>query len=185
MKISDGEKLIILMLSELYDKLNVKGEIDPEFLRSAIFNDQLWGVGWKYSGIPFETTETPRIVKEVTDILDMWNFVEHSYEELNEEEKATLAEKADPFRKDPKFRGFDGNNETDYMGTAMFLVNDLGRFERFKGRSFNCHHPSIDAHRRMLERFQPMRERLNFNPLSVVDLTELLNEQIPPSNRDA
>jgi len=30
-----------------------------------------------------------------------------------------------------------------------------------------------------------MRERLSLNPLSVDDLTELLNEQIHPSNREA
>ena len=71
MKISDGEKLIILMLSELYEKLGVDGEIEPDFIKSAIFSDQLWGIKWKYSGIPFEESEDRQIVKEVVDILDM------------------------------------------------------------------------------------------------------------------
>ena len=44
MKISDGEKLIILMLSELYEKLGVDGEIEPDFIKSAIFSDQLGGI---------------------------------------------------------------------------------------------------------------------------------------------
>ncbi len=39
MKFSDGEKVIALMLCELYDKLGVDGEIDHDFLRSAIQSD--------------------------------------------------------------------------------------------------------------------------------------------------
>jgi len=74
MKFTDGEKLIILMMSEVYEKLGINGEIDPEFIKSAIFNDKLWGLRWKYSGIPFEEAEDPQIVKEVVDILDNVEF---------------------------------------------------------------------------------------------------------------
>lgn len=184
MKLSDGEKLIVLMLSELYEGLGVKGEIEPDFLKSAIFSDQLWGIPWKYSGIPFDDTETPEIVKEVLDILDMWSFIERSYSELNDEQKAKLEKDAEPFGKEPKFNGFDGNNESEYMGTAMFLVNELDRFVEFKGRSFNCHHPSIDMHRRMLEVYEPMRRNLSFQLLSVDNLTAILRAMVHPSRRE-
>lgn len=183
MKITDGEKLIILMLSEMYEKLGIKGEIDPDFIKSAIFNDQLWGLRWKYSGIPFEEGEDPQIVKEVIDILDMWSFIEHSYEKLSDEDKSKLEKDADPFGKDPKFKGFDGNNETSYMGTAMFVVNDLDRFQEFRGRSFNSHCPTIDTHRRMLSVFEPTRKKIDFKPLSVDDLTAILKEKVHPCNR--
>src|SRR5690625_2625243 len=129
MKISDGEKLIILMLSELYEKLGVEGEIEPDFIKTAIYSDQLWGIKWKYSGIPFEESDDPSIVKEVVDILDMWSFVERTFKELDAEEKIKLKADGASFGDDPKFRGFDGNNETEYMGTAMFLVNELERFQ--------------------------------------------------------
>lgn len=184
MKLSDGEKLIVLMLSELYEKLGIEGEIEPDFIKSAIFSDQLWGIRWKYIGIPFEESEDPPIVKEVVDILDMWSFIEHAYNELTDEDKAKVEKAADPFGRDPKFQGFDGNNETEYMGTAMFLVNELERFEEFKGRSFNCHHPSIDMHRRMLEIFEPIRKRLSFGRLSLNDLTAILRAKAYPSMRE-
>ncbi|MFZ5517974.1 MAG: YfbU family protein [Candidatus Zhuqueibacterota bacterium] len=177
MKLSDGEKLIILMLSELYENLGVEGEIDPDFIKSAIFNDQLWGIKWKYSGIPFEQTEDPSIVKEVVDILDMWSFIEHAYSKLNDEQKAKLEVDAEPFRKDPKFNGFDGNNEAEYMGTAMFLVNELDRFQEFKGRSFNSHCPSIETHRRMLDAFRPIRNNLVNGTMSLGQLTKVLKEK--------
>src|SRR5688572_7612554 len=107
MKISDGEKLIILMLTELYKKLELEDEIDPDFIRSAIFSDNLWSIPWKYPGIPFADQDTPEVVKEVLDILDMWSLIEHRYERLSKEEKAKLEQGAGAFGKEPKFRGFD------------------------------------------------------------------------------
>jgi hypothetical protein len=38
MKLSDGEKLNILMLCDIYKHLKVKGEFDPEFISITIFN---------------------------------------------------------------------------------------------------------------------------------------------------
>ena len=183
MKLTDGEKLIVLMLSELYEKLGVNGEIEPDFIKSAIFSDQLWGIKWKYSGIPFEESEDPEIVKEVVDILDMWSFIECAYSQLDEDQKAKLEADVPYFGKDPKFVGFDGNNETEYMGTAMFLVNELERFQEFSGRSFNCHSPSIEGYRRMLSAFEPIRKTLSYEPLNLEQLTTILNEKAHPSRR--
>ena len=183
MKISDGEKLILLMLSEVYEKLGIEGEIDPDFIKSSIFSDNLWGIPWKYSGIPFEDQEDPEIVKEVIDILDMWSFIESSYDKLSEEDKTYLEEEAKPFGKDPKFTGFDGNNESSYMGKALFIVNDLNRFEEFKGRDFNSHCPSIESYNRMFSIFEPLRKEISYELLSAEQLATILREKIHPSNR--
>ena len=185
MKLTDGEKLIVLMLTDLYEKLGVEGEIQPDFIKSAIFNDHLWAVPWKYSGIPFERSDDPPVVREVVDILDMWSFIEHAYSELTEEQKEKLAKDAAPFGENPRFQGFDGNNESEHMSTAMFLVNELERFQEFQGRSFNCHCPSIDGHRRMLSAFEPIRVTLHAGPLSLGQLTKILRERMHPSRRDA
>lgn len=184
MKLSDGEKLIILMLTEIYGKLQVHGETDPDFLRSAIFNDHLWGIRWKYSGIPFEPADDPPVVREVVDILDMWAFIEHAYSKLDEEQKLALTRNAAPFGENPRFYGFDGNNETEHMSVAMFLVNQLDRFQEFKGRSFNCHHPSLENHRRMLAIFEPLRGTLVNGPLALEQLTSVLRARVNPSGRE-
>lgn len=185
MKMSDGEKIVILMLTELCEKLGIHGEMDPDFLRSAIFNDMLWGIRWKYPGIPFSEAEDPAVVKEVVDILDMWSFVERAYAHLDADQKAELADLVSHFGKDPKFRGFDGNNESEYMGTALFLVNELERFQEFKGRDFNCHYPSIEMHQRMLAVFEPIRKNLGFRPMSLQELASILKAQVHPSAREA
>ena len=183
MNLSDGEKLILLMLSELYDKLEVDGEIEPDFIRSAIFNDSLWGIPWKYSGIPFDDQDTPVVVRGVVDVLDMWDVIEASVEQLSDEEKEQLKKEAEPFGRDPTFKGFDGNNETEYLVAAHFLIDDLERFQRFKGRELNSHAPSIDSYSRMLTIFSEYRKSLAQNLLSVKQLAEILLEQMHPSNR--
>lgn len=185
MKLSDGEKIIILMLTELYEKLQVDGEMEPEFLRSAIFNDMLWGIRWKYSGIPFSEAEDPEVVKEVLDILDMWSGIERSYSRLDSTDKESIKQSLGVLGDSPRFQGFDGNNESEYVGTALFLVNELDRYAEFKGRGFNCHHPSIDMHRRMLAVFNPMRRRFMASDLSADQILQVLQEQIHPSNREA
>jgi uncharacterized protein YfbU (UPF0304 family) len=183
MKITDGEKLILLMLSELYDKLNVEGEIEPDFIRSAIFSNNMWSIHWKYSGIPFEDQETPEIVKEVLDTLEMWSFIERSYKNLTDDQKAIVEKEAAPFGENPSFPGFDGNNESEYMGTASFLVNDLDRFEEFKGRDFNSHYPSLDSYHRMLTVFKPIVRKSNFQLLSARNIIEILKETVHPESR--
>lgn len=183
MNLSDGEKIIILMLTELYEKLKVDGEMEPDFLRSAIFNDMLWGIKWKYSGIPFSDSEDPRIVKEVLDILDMWSCIERSYAKLELSGKEVIMKGLGTLGDAPRFRGFDGNNEGEYVGTALFLVNELERFAEFKGRDFNCHYPSIDIHHRMLAAFEALRRKFVLTDLSAEQLLSVLQEQVHPSNR--
>lgn len=160
MNLSDGEKLIIFMLAEMYEKLDVNGETEPDFLRSAIVNDHLWAIRWKYSGIPFEPAEDPPLVKEVVDILEMWSYIEYTYSKLDEKQRQELAQEAAPLGENPRFRGFDGNYESDHMSVAMFMVNQLDRFQEFRGRNFNCHHPSLENHKRMLAVFEPLRASL-------------------------
>jgi len=185
MNITDGEKLILLMLSELYEQLDIEGEINPEFIKSAIYSQNLWGIPWKYSGIPFENQESPPLVKEVVDILDMWSFIEYAYRELSDKEKEALEEDVQPFGKDPKFKGFDGNNESEHMNVASFLINDLERFQEFKGRGLNAHMPTLETHRRMLSVFESIRSTLISGPMSLEQLSAVLREKIHPEHRNA
>ncbi|ACS80421.1 YfbU family protein [Maridesulfovibrio salexigens] len=183
MHISDGEKLILLMLSDLHDKLEVESELDPEFIRSAILKEKTWGIPWKYPGIQFEDKSAPVELSQVLDILDMWTSVEHSYAQLNSEEKAYVHEQAKPFGNDPKFKGFDGNNETEYMSIAYFLINDLDRFTNFKGRGLNSHVPSMETYSRMTATFKKIVDKTSSFQLSKEDLAKVLKEKIHPENR--
>nr|WP_321397479.1 YfbU family protein [uncultured Desulfobacter sp.] len=183
MKLSDGEKLILLMLSELYEKFDVKGEIEPEFIRSAIFNEHTWSIPWKYPGIPFEQEETPQVVSEVLDILEMWSVIENSYRQFSKEDKKLIEEETEPFGKDPKFKGFDGNNETEHMSAATFLINDLDRFTEFKERYLNSHCPTLETYRRMLAAFEEVKNGNIYYPMTAQQVIKILKEKTHPDYR--
>lgn len=173
MKLTDGEKLILLMLTEIYDRLEVDGDFESDFLRSAIFSNNEWSIPWKYVGIPFENQESPEIVHEVLDILDMWRFIEWGYDRLSISDQERLAAQLGERWRTPRFLGFDGNHESNYLGTASFIINQLDRFEEFKGRDLNSHFPCLPTYKRMLAVFEPIRARID-EKLTVEELTEIL-----------
>ncbi len=178
MKLTNPEKLTLVMLSEIYEKLGISGgnNIDPNFIKEAIYSDNTWALDWKYSGIFYDKTDpNPPEVTKVVDILDMWDFIEMSYDELSTAEKSELAVKAEPFGKNVRFKGFDGNNETEHLGIADFLINKLDRFSRFKGRDLNSHAPSLAIHARMYKVFEPIRNDLDGRGLDVDELAAILN----------
>ena|SRR5260221_10633672 len=177
MKLTNAEKLILIMLSEIYEKLGIGSdtEIDPKFVKSAIFSNNTWGLPWKYSGIPFDGSElTPTEVTEVVSYLDMWSFIEAAYKKLDARGKDALEEKAGALAKHVQFRGFDGNNESEYMSIARFMIDDLERFESFKGRDLNSHMPSVGSYRRMYQVFEPIRRTLIDRELNVDELAAVL-----------
>lgn len=176
MKLTNSEKLILIMLSEVYEKLGIddKSGIDPKFVQSAIYSGNTWGFEWKYSGVFDSSEPSPPEVNEVVNYLDMWSFIEEAFEDLGEDGKTELEDKAAPFGKNVLFPGFDGNNEPEYLGITRFLTEDLDRFTRFKGRELNSHTPSVATYRRMYQIFEPIRRTLLDRRLSVDELTVIL-----------
>ncbi len=128
------------MLCELYKHHRVTGEIDPAFVSDAIASDQTWGLRWQYPGIiNSDDTDDGAVVREVADILTMFRFLESSYAKLSPDEKRRLETETAPFGKDVRFTGFDGNDTAGHYGVANFMINNLGRFEEFRGRDLNSH----------------------------------------------
>lgn len=176
MRMTDSEKLILLMLSEIHQELNIKNGLDSELIGSAIRDDNAWAIQFKYGGVlPFDPEyELPPVVSEVIDILDMWSFIERGYKNLTDKEKQAIAAALPLFGKNPQFNGFDGNNETEYMSAAGFLINDLKRFGEFSGRELNSHSPSISKHRTRLEAFKQIRGKLDGRDLNRSELEKIL-----------
>lgn len=184
MKLSDSEKLLLLMVSEIYEQMQIEGEVDPKFIQSAIYDGCDWAIGWKYSGLPFESQDAPPEVYEILEVLEMWRDIEESYARLETADKQTLEEKTKPFGNNPKFYGFDGNNESEHMSLARFIVHKLDKFEEFKGRDFNSHCPAMEVYQRMLSVFRVIRaEEGHHVSLTVDQLAAILAERTHPSNR--
>ncbi|MBZ5604583.1 MAG: YfbU family protein [Acidobacteriia bacterium] len=114
-QLSDGDKLILLMLRDLFKQLKLKdGEIDPDFIAEVIFGGHSWGLKWQYSGIFHGHEDKRAVVSEVVDVLDMWSFLEAAHRKLSKADKARVATEAAPIGKHVQFGGFDGNEESEY-----------------------------------------------------------------------
>ena len=182
-KISDGEKLILSMLSELWTHQKVSGDLDPAFVMSAIQGGHYWGLAWRYPGLLHSEADDERAVMEVSEILDMWSFIEAGYDRLTPQDRTIVRDEAGAVGEDVQFRGFDGNSESGHLGIADFLIGDLERFSRFKDRDLNSHIPtSLDAYRRMVLLFEPMRRSLIGRELSAREIVLLLKAMRHPSN---
>lgn len=174
MKLSDGEKLILIMLSDIQEAQGIRNSVDPELIRSAIYYDCTWGLPMEYPGIPFSDTTTPKIVEEVSNILQMWTIIEASYAKLSEEDRKKVETEAYPFGSAPHFEGFDSNSEADELRVVSFLVDYLNRFLQFKGRNLISAIPLSRRYKRMYEIYEPMFTKIDRGRLSADQLIAIL-----------
>jgi uncharacterized protein YfbU (UPF0304 family) len=175
---------MLVMLSEIHEALKIKDGVDTKLLKEAIYSDNTWALTWEMPGIIGADAheETPPEVSEVVDILDMWQFLEEAHGELSPEDRKRVETEAAPFGARVKFTGFDGNHEGRLMSAATFLVDNMGRFSRFKGRDMNSHgSPPIDAYRRMLAVWEPMRATLDGNRLTADQVIQILKAKKHPT----
>ena len=182
-KINDGDRLIVMMLRDIYKSIKVKGEIDPDFVSSALCGGHYWGLQWKYSGLFHRHEDSPAALTEIVDTLDMWDFLEEGYESLSAPEKERLKKEAGPYGSHVRFIGFDGNQETERCGIARFLIDELERFSRFKGRELNSHMPTIDHYNRMFRVFKEIRPALVGRRLTVEELIKVLQAAHPDDRK--
>lgn len=182
MKISDSERLILLMLCEIHQALKIKDGFDADFLSKALIDGHAWAIRHEYSHVLPREDDPAEMVKEVQDILDMWRVIETSYGELDPAGKKALEDAVPIFGKNPTFDGFDGNNETEHMSIYQFLVEDMGRWSEFKGRDKNSHMPLLPNYQRMLSVFGPMRSKMLHLKLSLDQLAEVLGQMAHPTS---
>ena len=147
-----AERLIIAMLCDIYEQLGIKNSFDVALLREAAVGPHHWALSWKYHGFDEDPVDE-LISREAVDILDMWDFIELSYEELPKEDQEAL-------ERYHRFDGFDCNDReaVQYAGVADITIRHLNRWKRFAGRDLNSHCPNLDTHRLMLSRFTPIKE---------------------------
>ncbi|WP_022697910.1 YfbU family protein [Euryhalocaulis caribicus] len=173
MEISPTERLIITMLCDLQIANNVRGEVDPNLVKSAVIRGHDWMFNWEYEGIVGPESDNDELPGEVADILDMWSIIEVGFARLSEEDQERVRTEAE-LRGDPQFTGFDGNNETDHFAAARFMVNQMGRFTEFADRTLNSHGARLERYRAMYRQFRPIRDGLGDRMMNVEELVTLL-----------
>ena len=151
MQLNPADRLIIVMLANIQKHLNIRGEVDPDFIIDAVAGGEHWALESEYSYLS-EEARAKEIVNETFDILQMWRILRNSVNyHMETEERDRVLESINPDNLD--FPGFDGNNEEHY-GVAEFIVHKMRRFEEFKDAILNSHWPSIEGYRAMLRVFR-------------------------------
>lgn len=183
-RFGDGEKLILSMLCDISRHLKIKDGVDPDFVAEALYGGHNWALQWQLQGIFHGHEDSERAVSETVDILDMWFFIESAYAKLSKRDKERIKTEAEPFGTHVVFPGFDGNNESEHLGIARFLIEKMDRFSIFKGRDLNSHAPLLDSYRRMVAAFEPMRAGLIGRELSADEIIKLLKASWHPEYRE-
>lgn len=177
LKLADSERLILMMLRDISKRLDdpaAPKEIDPDYLAECIHGGHFWGLEWQYSGLLHNHEDKREVVSEVVDILDMWDFLELSFNAFKPEERLKLLSEANYQSATLEFLGFDGNNEAEHRSIALFLVETMGRFSAFKGRSLNSHSPSLEYHREKLRVFERIRPRLDGRKMKASEIAAVI-----------
>ena len=141
MRPTPTEKLILSMLCDLARDRNDRERIDPDFVQYAIGGGHYWAFSRKYPDLFGCRPDSPELVREVVDILEMWTVIEHHYDHLEETDKARVASEAVPYGTDVKFMGFYTNEESSHLSIAEFLIENIGNYPRFMGRVLNTTQP--------------------------------------------
>jgi uncharacterized protein YfbU (UPF0304 family) len=152
MNFTPAERLIVLMLAEIHEKIGVKDGIEPAFIKRAIYTGNAWAIPHRYTGVFDVDDHDQEVVDEVGAIMDMWMRLEDEFGRLSKAEKNRVLRQADPFK--PHFKGFDGNNEGSHLSVARFYIEQMELYRPLAGRDLNSHWPLLAAYRRMLPVFE-------------------------------
>ena len=183
MRPSHTEKLILSMLCDLVRGQDVQDGIDPDFVQHAIAAGHNWALSRKYPDIFCGRTVSAELVDEVVAILQMWDVIEHHYDQLDETDKARVTSESELRSVDIRFTGFYANEESAHLSIAEFLIERLRHYPTFKDRKRSTRWPVVDWYRRMLRVYEPMRKSLHGRSLSASEIVILLRERIHPDNR--
>lgn len=109
----------------------------------------------------------PEVVQFVLDVFDCYEDLQDTADSLNDE----------ALTKQVRFPGYDGNNESEYLGYAAFLVK-TERYAYIKrtGSGFNSHVPTLPTYRRMLQKWNDIRATKpdRSDPLSRADVDAIV-----------
>ena len=174
MQLTAGEKLILTMLSEIYEHLGINVGRSTQPLSERQSTPAIYGVCNRATR-EYSTSRkrTPRSLPRFATSLTCGGSSSLQLSVFSAEELDALEQAVGTVRTNQKFYGFDGNNEHEHLSIASFLINRLDQYTDFRGRDLNAHRHTIDGYRRMLLAFGPIRKTLGDGKMGLDDLIEI------------
>lgn len=169
-KLTDAERVIIANQLEILSILKK----DPSY--DSMADDLRSGYSFLYNQY-FESHIQPELssddVRHVLDILDIFGFMKTAFD--------SLPDKTGISDSDVEFGGFDGNNESTYLGFAHALLKH-GRFKHVLGEAVkNSHMPTVHTHKRMIDKWKELGKP--GSDMSKEMIIEIIGARIHPDNR--
>lgn len=170
MKMTDGERLIVVMLAEIMEAMKLNGEIDASLVKTLAINNDDWAIRNTYTGIFNGEEPSDADVSETYDILSMWSFIEYSISKLEDDEATEAAN----FHY-PRFTGFDGNHDPHH-GITQTLIGDLELYSEFRDHPMNSHsRATLPRYRAIKAKYDAAMKGNRGAPLPFDALKDMLN----------
>lgn len=95
----------------------------------------------------------PGVGPEVYDIFEMFRSLSHSIDSLSDKSGVDIDR--------ARFRGYDGNHESQHYAFARFLIEKRGHYGESKPAkgNYNTHWPVLPVYRRMLAAWRSLGKR--------------------------
>lgn len=170
------EKLTLMMLCDIYDRLEISGEIDHSIIKEAISSGNLWAIERKHQFLT--TKEIPKeIQKKVEQILCHYRLISHSLKHLPSNDSEELIKKHELVIENNhiQFPGYDGNNEGDYMDVARML-GLLGKYKEHIEVDKNSHTENVNYYEDITDKMEDFKASgVDMLKLNKSQIDELLN----------
>ena len=182
MEMTKAERLIVLMLCDLYKSPGEDKIFNPKLVEYAIAQGQLWALSWEYGDLLSAPSPTKEQVDLVAEVMTMWQVIEAFMSRFTPEEREEIASATDHSLDLLKFQGF---YEEPYRSIFSFMLEELGQWSNFAGRDYSKMLPVLGADLRMLAKYKEIRDANGFDlKLTPAQIIEILNERTHPENRD-
>lgn len=168
MNLSKQERLMLYNQYDILEKLNPSDSETYRIFKSILSS----GYKLHYSDMVqwFSDEMSEEASTFVLDVLDMYSALLNSYQNL--EDKTGIEERR------VTFPGFDGNNESTYLGYTRFFLHDLDRYNELhqKGHdSYNSHSRMVPKYSRMLGVWKEIESERRFDKLSKEEINETID----------
>ena len=140
----------------LFNQFQILAKLDPN--EKGYYERSAKALQSGYSGnYEFLETLSPELSEQECQIvwrtLDMYDAMRTSW--------VALTDKGNVKEQEIVYRGFDGNNETQYMGYSQFIVEECERFTYMGIKDHNSHMEMIPGYLRMLAAWAQFKESHN------------------------
>lgn len=159
-ELTDKERLFLANQHEILGHLN-KDNSDYHFKLAEQLRD---GHEWLYSqsfdnfseNLPDDAAEL------VLNILQIYEMIQDAYDGLSD--KSLISEHQ------IKFPGFDGNNETEFMGFVDALEKDNRFVDVIQTGNRNSHSPKVHVYERMIAKWQAFGKPYNLTTEQLIEI---------------